>query len=68
MLIITRRAGEKIRVGDDVLIEVMDVSSSTVRLGIAAPKSIPVYREEIWGAVTGENATAAEARRATSTT
>jgi carbon storage regulator len=61
MLIITRRAGEKIRVGDDVLIEVMEVTGSTVRVGIAAPKSIPVYREEIWAAVTAENAEAAKA-------
>jgi carbon storage regulator len=61
MLIITRRAGEKIRVGDDVLIEVMEVTGSTVRVGIAAPKSIPVYREEIWAAVTAENAAAAKA-------
>jgi carbon storage regulator len=61
MLIITRRAGEKIRVGDDVLIEVMEVTGSTVRVGIAAPKSIPVYREEIWAAVMAENAAAAKA-------
>ncbi len=61
MLIITRRAGEKIRVGDDVVIEVMEVTGSTVRVGIAAPKSIPVYREEIWAAVTAENAAAAQA-------
>ena len=61
MLIITRRAGEKIRVGDDVLIEVIEVTGSTVRIGIAAPRSIPVYREEIWAAVTAENAEAAKA-------
>jgi carbon storage regulator len=60
MLIITRRAGEKIRVGDDVLIEVIEVTGSTVRIGIAAPKSIPVYREEIWAAVMAENAAAAK--------
>ena len=49
MLIITRRPGEKIMVGDDVVVEVIEVSGSSVRIGIAAPKSIPVYREEIWG-------------------
>jgi carbon storage regulator len=74
MLIMTRRAGERIRVGDDILIEVMEVTGSTVRVGIAAPKSIPVYREEIWAAITAENAEAAAPRpddrpgRATSTT
>jgi carbon storage regulator len=61
MLIITRRAGEKIRVGNDVCIEVIEVTGSTVRIGIAAPRSIPVYREEIWEAVMTENAEAAKA-------
>ena len=59
MLIITRRPGEKIMVGDDVVVEVIEVSGSSVRIGIAAPKSIPVYREEIWAAVKAENAAAA---------
>jgi carbon storage regulator len=59
MLIITRRPGEKIMVGDDVVIEVIEVSGSSVRVGIAAPRSIPVYREEIWAAVQAENKAAA---------
>lgn len=61
MLIITRRPGEKLMVGDDVVIEVIEVSGSSVRIGIAAPKSIPVYREEIYSAVKAENAAAAAA-------
>jgi carbon storage regulator len=61
MLIITRRPGEKIMVGEDVVVEVIEVSGSSVRIGIAAPKSIPVYREEIWAAVKAENAAAAAA-------
>jgi carbon storage regulator len=61
MLIITRRAGEKIRVANDICIEVIEVTGSTVRIGIAAPRSIPVYREEIWAAVQAENAAAAKA-------
>jgi carbon storage regulator len=61
MLIITRRPGEKIMVGDDVVVEVIEVSGSSVRIGIAAPKSIPVYREEIWEAVEAENQAAAAA-------
>lgn len=62
MLIITRRPGEKIMVGDDVVVEVIEVSGSSVRIGIAAPKSIPVYREEIWEAVKAENRAAAAAK------
>ena len=58
MLIITRRPGEKIMLGDDVVIEVIEVSGSSVRVGIAAPKSLPVYREEIWKSVKDEQASA----------
>ena len=62
MLIITRRPGEKIMLGDDVVVEVIEVSGSSVRIGIAAPKSVPVYREEIWTAVKEENAAAASSK------
>ena len=61
MLIITRRPGEKIMIGDDVVVEVIEVSGNSVRIGIAAPRSVPVYREEIWSAVREENAAAAAA-------
>lgn len=59
MLIITRKAGEKIMLGDDVTVEIIEVSGSSVRIGIAAPRSLPVYREEIWDAVKRENAASA---------
>ena len=59
MLIITRRPGEKIMLGDEIVVEVIEVSGSSVRVGIAAPKSVPVYREEIWRAVKDENEAAA---------
>jgi len=59
MLIITRRAGEKVMIGDDVVVEVLEVSGQSVRVGIAAPKAIPVYREEIYHAVKEEQAAAA---------
>ena len=61
MLIITRRAGEKVMVGDDVVIHVMEIVGNTVRVGIEAPRSLPVYREEIWNAVRAENRAAADA-------
>ena len=60
MLIITRRPGEKIMIGDEIVIEVIEVNGASVRGGSAAPKSIPVYREEIWEAVKAENRAAAE--------
>ena len=61
MLIITRRPGEKVMLGDDVVIEVIEVSGASVRIGIDAPKSVPVYREELWKAVKAENEAAAKA-------
>jgi carbon storage regulator len=61
VLIITRRAGERIMVGDDVIVEVMEVVGNSVRIGIQAPRSVPVYREEIYVALREENEAAAEA-------
>jgi carbon storage regulator len=61
MLIVTRRAGERIMVGDDVVVEVIEIVGNQVRIGINAPRSIPVYREEIYTAVQEENRAAAEA-------
>lgn len=60
MLNITRKVGEKIIVGDDIILEVMEVSGASVRIGIHAPRSVSVYREEIWEAVRAENAAAAQ--------
>jgi carbon storage regulator len=61
MLIITRRAGEKIMLGDDIVVEVMEIVGSTVRVGIQAPRAVPVYREELWDLVRAENEAAASA-------
>ena len=55
MLIITRRPGEKIILGEDISVQVMEIVGNQVRIGISAPKSVPVYREEIWEAVRAEN-------------
>jgi len=61
MLILTRRPGERVVIGDEILVTVMGVSGHTVRLGIAAPEGVPIYREEIWEAVREENRAAAAA-------
>ena len=61
MLIITRRPGEKIMLGDDIVVHIMEIVGNTARIGIEAPRSVPVYREEIWHAVRDENRAAAEA-------
>ncbi len=61
MLMMTRRAGQKIVIGDGITIEIVEVAGNTVRLGVDAPRSVPVYREEIWTAVRAENEAAATA-------
>jgi carbon storage regulator len=48
MLILTRRIGEIIRIGNDVTIAVLGIKGNQVRIGIEAPKSVPVHREEIY--------------------
>jgi carbon storage regulator len=59
MLIITRRPGEKIMLGDDIVVHIMEIVGNTARIGIEAPRSVPVYREEIWNVVREENRAAA---------
>lgn len=48
MLILTRRKGETLVIGDDVKVRVLDVNGNQVRIGIDAPKDLPVHREEIY--------------------
>jgi carbon storage regulator len=56
MLIITRKPGEKVMLGDDIVVHVMEILGNSVRVGIEAPRALAVYREEIWDAVRRENA------------
>lgn len=61
MLILTRRKGESIVVGDDIEIRVLEVSGDAVRIGIKAPQEVPIHRREIYEAIQEENIAAARA-------
>ncbi len=61
MLKITRRIGERIILGEDIVVTLLEVSGQTARLGIDAPRSVPIFREEIWIEVKRENEAAAKA-------
>ena len=56
MLILTRRVGETVMIGDEITVTVLDVKGNQIRLGIAAPKEIPVHREEVYIRVNEEKA------------
>ena len=57
MLVLSRQKDESIMIGDDVEIIIVDVRGNKVRLGITAPKSIPVHRREIYDAIQREKKT-----------
>jgi len=56
MLILTRRVGETIKIGEDVGVTVLGVKGNQVRLGIAAPRNVAVHREEIYERIKNERA------------
>ncbi len=55
MLILTRRVGETLVIGDDVTVTVLGVKGNQVRLGVNAPRDLPVHREEIYERIQQEN-------------
>ncbi|MEO1996459.1 MAG: carbon storage regulator CsrA [Planctomycetaceae bacterium] len=55
MLVLSRQRDEAIMIGDDIVITIVDIRGDKVRLGIAAPKAIPVHRQEVYEAIEREN-------------
>ena len=59
MLALTRRIGERIVIGDNIVVTVVDVKGDSIRLGIDAPKAVKIYRGEIYDEIVAENQKAA---------
>ncbi|MDR0313716.1 MAG: carbon storage regulator CsrA [Treponema sp.] len=60
MLILSRKTNEKIMIGDDVSVSIIEIRGDQVRLGVDAPKSVKVYRQEVFDAIKAENKAAAD--------
>ena len=61
MLVLTRKIGERVLIGDDIEVTVLDVKGDSIRLGIQAPRETRIQRAEIVAAVETENRSAAQA-------
>jgi len=55
MLILSRKVDEKIIIGDDIKISIIEIRGDQVRIGIDAPKKVKVYRQEVYDAIKAEN-------------
>ena len=60
MLILTRKVGESIAIGDDIQVSVVEIKGTQVKLGIRAPKDVTVHREEIYLKIQEENRRASQ--------
>jgi carbon storage regulator len=60
MLVLARRVGERILIGDDVVVTVLELSREQVRIGIHAPRSLSVHREEVYQEILLANVEAAD--------
>lgn len=59
MLVLTRKLGESVKIGDEIRVVVMDVRGKQVRLGVEAPSNVSIHREEIYRRILEENLLAA---------
>jgi carbon storage regulator len=62
VLVLTRKSNESIMIGDDVELSILSVSGDKVRIGIEAPREIPVFRKEVWLEIQQEDVAAGTQR------
>ena len=63
MLVLSRRSGESIIINDNIELKIVEIKGDYVKVGITAPRSIPVHRKEIYEAIQRENARAAQSNK-----
>ena len=62
MLVLTRKPGEAIHIGDGIVVTIVEIDAKSCRIGIQAPPSVPVYRAEVYSRIQAENMRAAAIR------
>ena len=60
MLILSRKTNEKIMIGEDISVSIIEIRGDQVRIGVDAPKTVKVFRQEVFDAIKAENKAAAE--------
>ena len=60
MLILSRKVNEKIMIGDDISVSIIEIRGDQVRVGVDAPKTVKVFRQEVFDAIKAENRAAAD--------
>jgi len=60
MLILSRKIDEKIRIGNDITVTIIEVHGDQVKIGVEAPKNVKVFRQEVFDAIQNENKEAAK--------
>ncbi len=60
MLILNRKEGESIKIGDEIEIEIISVSGSNVKIGIKAPREVSIFRKELYDSIISENINASK--------
>jgi len=60
MLVLSRQVDESLLIGDEISVKILEVNGDTVKIGIEAPKSVAIYRKELYEAITEENRNASQ--------
>lgn len=59
MLVLTRKAGQNLVIGDNIIIKILEIKGDTIKLGIEAPREVSVHRQEVFAAIKAANQAAA---------